>query len=174
MASVFISFVHEDEQIASAVKWLIQEELEPDEEVFLSSDFGQVRPGELWMDKIRAALESCEVLLSLLSGRSIRRPWINFEAGAAWIQKRPVIPVCFGKMSKASLPQPYSGMQAVVLPGQEDELLKAVARYLGKNWSPPMRDEDAELMSRLSGQPVKSSSLWRKVLAAHLKEYSDV
>jgi len=184
MASVFISFVHEDQKIADAIKYLIQEELEPDGPVFLSSDLGQVRPGEQWVDKIRTALESCEVLISLLSARSIKRPWINFEAGAAWIQKRPVIPVCFGKMSKASLPQPYSGMQAVALPGQEDGLLKAIAEYLGKHWYPrsepsvnPFTGKTSdEMLSMFTGRPVtpsKKRSVWYKILASCLKEYSD-
>ena len=168
MASVFISFAHEDESIANALRYLIEEELEPDGAVFLSSD---LKPGDLWMDKVRAALESCKVVLSLLSARSVRRPWINLEAGAAWIQKRPIIPVCFGKMAKGSLPQPYSQWQAVVLPGQEDALLKAVAQHLGKVWSPT--SADAELIARFTREPMKRRSLWYKMLDSHMKEYKD-
>lgn len=36
------------------------------------------------------------MLVSMRSARSIRRLWINFEAGAVWLRKRPVKPVCFG------------------------------------------------------------------------------
>jgi hypothetical protein len=173
VASVFISFAHEDEEIASALKHLIVEELEPEGAVFLSSD---VKPGDQWIVKVREALESCEVILCLLSARSARRPWINFEAGAAWIQKRPVIPVCLGKMSKASLsqlPQPYSERQAVALPGQEDVLLKAVAEYLGKVWFPTTESRGAELIAQYTGEPLKRRSLWYKVLDTLTKGYKD-
>ncbi len=38
MARLFVSFVHEDEKVASAVQGLLQTELNLGEEVFLSSD----------------------------------------------------------------------------------------------------------------------------------------
>jgi hypothetical protein len=173
MASVFISFIHEDEEIANAIRRLIEDELAPDDAVFLSSDSLQVLAGSLWIDKIQAAIESCEVLLSLLSARSARRPWINFEAGAAWIQKRPVIPVCLGKMSKASLPQPYLGKQALVLPGQTNELLKAVAEYLGKYYSPPIQLSNLKGPAKFPGQLGKMRSPWFEVLAELVNEYRD-
>ena len=53
--------------------------------------------GEIWLDKVRAGLESCEVLLVLLSERSINRAWVNFEAGAAWMSRKPAIPICSGE-----------------------------------------------------------------------------
>src|SRR5438105_9488749 len=116
MARVFISFVHEDKSVAEALQNLISEELKLGKDVFLSADQSQVIAGDVWLDKIRSALEQCEVPVLMLSYRSLRRAWVNFEAGAVWLSKRPVIPVCFGYISKDGLPQPYGGMQAVNIP----------------------------------------------------------
>ena len=72
------------------------------------------------------------MLLSLLSPQSVSRPWINFEAGAAWMAKAKVIPVCFGGLSIASLPKPYSSLQAVDLETYEGSfyLVNSIARHL--------------------------------------------
>lgn len=96
MAKVFISFVHEDEPVAAAVQALITHELQLHDEVFLSADQRQVFGGDIWLEKIRAALEECEVLVLMLSKRALGRSWVNFEAGGIWLTGRPVIPVCFG------------------------------------------------------------------------------
>ncbi len=102
MPRVFISLVHEDRSIAEAVQNLITKELQLGKDVFLSADQSQVIAGDVWLDKIRAALEQCEVLVLMLSYRSLRRAWVNFEAGAVWLSKRPVIPVRFGYVLKGS------------------------------------------------------------------------
>jgi hypothetical protein len=71
MARVFISFVHEDDAVAMAVQALIAHELELEDEVFLSADRRQVFGGDIWLDKIRVALEECEVVVLMLSKRSL-------------------------------------------------------------------------------------------------------
>ena len=67
-ARVFISFVHEDKDVAEAVQRLLSSTLNFDREVFLSSDETHVLAGDVWLDKIRNALESCEILLLLPHG----------------------------------------------------------------------------------------------------------
>jgi hypothetical protein len=136
MARVFISFVSEDKSVAEAVQKLIEKELDLKGEVFMSGDRSQVLAGHDWLEKIRSALESCEALVLMLSMRSVRRPWINYEAGAAWILGRPVIPVCFGNLSRSALPEPYSGMQAAELPDAH-YLLASIHGHLNLPGAPP-------------------------------------
>jgi hypothetical protein len=71
----------------------------------------------------------------MLSDESVKRPWVNFEAGIAWTRKIPIIPVCLGGLTKDSLPKPYSSLQAVDLQqfGDDEYLAKSVAHYLGIN-----------------------------------------
>ena len=116
MARVFVSFVHEDEKVASAVQNLLQTELELHEDVFLSSDRSQIYAGDLWLEKIKEALSAAELVILMLSQRSVARPWVNFEAGAAWLVDKKLLPVCYGNLSKDELPHPYSAIQALNLP----------------------------------------------------------
>lgn len=130
MAQVFISFVHEDEHVASAVQNLIQQELKLGDEVFLSSDQAQMFAGDIWLDKIGKSLSDAKVVVLLLSKRSVGRPWVNFEAGAAWLTKKTIIPCCFGRMTKERLPHPYAGIHALDLPTQSMYLLESIHHHL--------------------------------------------
>ena len=77
-------------------------------------------------------LKDAKVLLSMLSRNSKSRPWINFEAGAAWMGNTKDIPVFFGGLSIASLPKPYSTLQAVDIETYEGSfyLVSSIAHYL--------------------------------------------
>jgi hypothetical protein len=130
MARLFVSFVHEDEKLASAVQGLLQTELNLREEVFLSSDKSQIYAGDLWLQKIKEALSAAELVILMLSQRSVARPWVNFEAGAAWLADKKVIPACCGNLSKDALPHPYSAIQALNLQSEAYYLLKSVNHQL--------------------------------------------
>jgi TIR domain len=153
MARVFISYVHEDEDIAQAVQSLLALTLKLEEEVFLSADQTQVLAGHIWLDRIRNALDSCELLLLVLSERSINRAWVNFEAGAVWLAGKPVIPICIGRLLIEFLPQPYAGMQSVRLPSDAHYLLTSIHYHLGLETAPPLtqweqRDQHRRLYER--------------------------
>src|SRR2546430_13475283 len=49
---------------------------------------------------------AAKVVILLLSRRSVARPWVNFEAGAVWLNGKKIIPVCIGDMDKGDLPKP--------------------------------------------------------------------
>jgi hypothetical protein len=63
MTRLFVSFVHEDEKVASAVQDLLQTELNLREEVFLSSEKSQIYAGDLWL-QIKEALLAAETSFS--------------------------------------------------------------------------------------------------------------
>jgi hypothetical protein len=141
VADVFISFIHEEEKVAAAVQTLLQKKLSGNN-VFLSSDRWQVAAGEIWLDRIREELASASVVLLMLSAKSVLRPWVNFEAGAAWLAGKPIIPVCFGELTKETLPKPYSGIQALNLRDEGYYLVTSVARHLRLPLAPPPVDYD--------------------------------
>jgi hypothetical protein len=76
---------------------------------------------------------SREFLILMLSDESVKRPWVNFEAGAAWTRDIKIIPVCYRTLFKEDLPKPYSSLQAVGLQkyGDDEYLARSVAHYLG-------------------------------------------
>ena len=51
---------------------------------------------------------------------------MNFEAGAAWLARKTLIPVCFGNISKGTLPKPYANFQAVDLASPLEVFLASV------------------------------------------------
>src|ERR1700730_8815887 len=130
MARIFESFVHEDETVASAVQNLLQTELELEDGVFLSSDKSRIYGGDLWLQKIREGLSAAELIILMLSKRSVVRPWINFEAGAAWLTDKKIIPVCYGNLSKGALPHPLSAFNALQLPAGNHYIPESVPTQL--------------------------------------------
>jgi hypothetical protein len=132
MAEVFISFIHEEVDYAECVGVFINQVLTPTVMPFMSSDKLQVYAGEKWLDRIMSELASAKVVILMLSKRSVGRPWVNFEAGAAWTRDIVAIPVCFGELTKEQLPKPYSSLQAVDLESRDDHeyLAKSVAHHL--------------------------------------------
>jgi hypothetical protein len=109
MPQIFISYIHEDEGVAQALRRLLEAKLR-NVDVFVASD--ELRLGHEWLSKIRAALKSARVILALFSPAAIQRPWVNFEAGGAWFSDdKTLVPICIGGLSPASLPKPYSNIQ---------------------------------------------------------------
>lgn len=133
MASIFMSFIHEEEEQVRQVRFFIHSVLGNNVGSFMSSDRSIIYAGEDWMEKIFSELENAKVLLSMLSPTSVTRPWINFEAGAAWRKDTKVIPVCFGGMTIAQLPKPYSSLQAVDISAHDGAyyLVDSIAHHLG-------------------------------------------
>jgi TIR domain len=133
MADVFISFIHEQGVYAEAVQAFVTQMLGPVAKPFLSSDKLQVYAGEKWIDRIMDELKEAKVVILMLSEESVKRPWVNFEAGAAWTRDIVTIPVCFGGLRKEELPKPYSSLQAVDLETFEDAeyLAVSIAHHLG-------------------------------------------
>jgi TIR domain len=132
MKSVFISHIHEDAHLASALKQAIEGAFLGQCTVFVSSDSESIPAGARWFSDIDAALSSASVLLVLCSRRSIQRPWVNFEAGAGFARKLPIIPICHSNLTKADLPLPLSTFQSVDLTSAASlpVLWGALAKYL--------------------------------------------
>ena len=156
MATIFISFVHEDQGVAEAVQHYLGR-LELEEVAFLSSDTWQMSAGEVWLDRIKQELTAAKIVILMLSKRSVVRPWVNFEAGGAWLMNKVIIPVCYGNLAKDQLLAPYSTFQALDLKTERHYLLASVARHLGKPVPPP---DGLRSIGELIGQPPPSPTQW--------------
>jgi hypothetical protein len=141
MAHVFISFIHEEEEYASCTKTFIESTLGNEARAFLSSDKWAIYAGDLWLDRIVRELREAKVVVAMLSPESVRRPWVNFEAGAAFIREDcRLIPVCFNGLTKEALPKPYSSIQAVDLMSVDDQyyLIRSIKHHLGMRALDPL------------------------------------
>ena len=151
MADIFISFVHEDEGVADALKVFLSEKLRPGSKVFLASDKWAIYAGEDWLKKIKEELLSARVVVLLLNKKSISRPWVNFEAGAAWLTEKAIIPACFGDLQKEAMPKPYSNIQALSLEDHDGPyyLVTSIYHHLkpGGIAPPPFSPEDPHVLA---------------------------
>lgn len=133
MATIFMSFIHEEVNEANFVRSFIHSALSSSIDSFMSSDRSIIYAGEDWMDRIFKELEETKILVSMLSPVSVSKPWINFEAGAAWMNKKVIIPVCIGGMTVGTLPKPYSSLQAIEVETFQGMhyLVSSLAHHLG-------------------------------------------
>lgn len=117
---MFISHIGEESELAKLISEEIKSAFLGILDTFVSSDPDSIPSGARWLDEIEVALTKAEVLMTLSSPQSIKRPWINFEAGAAWMRKIPSIPLCHSGLSKSQLPIPLSLLQAADLVDESD------------------------------------------------------
>lgn len=127
---LFISHIGAEKEVAVALKTLVEREFLNMIDVFVSSDDSTIGLGQNWLDAITDALRRCAVEIIVASPVSVKRPWINFEAGSGWIRDIPVIPLCHSGMSPSALPVPLNLLQAAV--ATEVSQLKLVFPVLAK------------------------------------------
>lgn len=67
-----------------------------------------------WQDAIRDALRSASRILLLLTPRSLDRPWVLMETGAAWALDIPIVPALV-HVTPDQLPDPVRRYQARII-----------------------------------------------------------
>ena len=126
MTSYFISHAALDAEAGALIQTTISDLDQADPEVFLSTRAGDIPGGEPWLDEIKKRLDRAEIVFLLLTPVSVRRWWIWFEAGAAWLRAdKTLIPVLAGGLSPTEVPEPLRLLQLYSL----EEPSQAVAAF---------------------------------------------
>lgn len=130
---IFISHITSEKEIALALKELVNKAFIGMAEVFVSSDPDSIAMGGKWLEEITHALKGSAVELVLASPNSIKRPWINFEAGAGWVRDIPVVPICHSGMTYKTLPSPLSSLQSGIATDLESMgyVISVLAKAIG-------------------------------------------
>lgn len=131
---VFLSHIHEEKEIAIALKKVIEKGFLNMMDVFVSSDPTSIEMGRRWLDDVRGNLKHCAVEILILSPEALKRQWIHFEAGAGWIRHEiPVVPICHSGISPEQLPIPLNLLQGGTATEREQlkNLLPILAKALG-------------------------------------------
>lgn len=118
--NVFISHARSDATVALALKQCIEDDFNS-LAVFMSSDGESIAAGE-WFKQVKAALRDAKVVVLVCGPETVRRPWLAFEAGAAWLAKgKSLALMVHGGLKPSELPSPYNHLQAVAVgrPGLE-------------------------------------------------------
>jgi hypothetical protein len=140
MKKIFLSHVHEETPLALVLKEWIEDGFYQQYLVFVSST--DITSGDEWRKEIKAALADTDIFVSLCSPQSIYRPWIQFEAGSAWIKNIPVIPICHSGMTEIHLPKTLQEFQSLTIEEHEFgiKLIKDLAKRLNGFSSDPKID----------------------------------
>ena len=88
--------------------------------VFVASKAGDIPTGSDWLAEIHQNLRSARLYLLLLTPRSIKRPWVRYEACAAWFSERRRLPVAAAGLDRGAIPFPLAATQVLLLDEIED------------------------------------------------------
>jgi hypothetical protein len=121
---IFISYAHSDAHIAKEIR----DELENRNlKCFMAEK--DVRAGADWNEDIRSALRGSNLVLLLITSRSVNKPWILLEAGAAWVLRKRIVPAV-NQIDAKELIEPLSRSQARVIETNAQRV--ALARELAE------------------------------------------
>ncbi len=130
---VFLSYYSGEQSDAEDIRdHLVSTFRDQPMEVFMTSSWDSLTPGEHWENKLIEAIENAAAQVVIMSVDALGRPWLNFEIGVAWAKKTRILIFCHKGLTPAALPRPYSSLQAVDLNAlRAEEQLSAVAKALG-------------------------------------------
>jgi len=145
--TVFLSHIGEEKELASIFKTHIEKSFIGMVDIFMSSDAQSIPLGQNWLDRVTQGLRTCKAMLLLCSPSSIKRPWINFEAGAGWARNIEVAPICHSGLRPVDLPLPMSLLQGLEAndPNRVNQVFQLIAKQLGS--AEPDVDVDAVVAS---------------------------
>lgn len=120
---IFLSHIHEESELAVLIKDALEQEFSGFVEVFVSSDGTSIPAGSNFLRRIEDGLVNCIGAIYLISPKSVKRNWINFELGAVWIRNAinirssgpeiPTVPFCHSGTTPATLPAPLNNLNAI-------------------------------------------------------------
>lgn len=144
---LFISYYHEDHELAVALKEWLQKKLIGAADVFISGDkVSSIKGAEDWWDKIRENLKNSVYVLVLMTRRSINERWIYFEAGGGYFLDNKSMPLLLN-VSIEELKEPLNKIQSFDLTNEKDisAMLNNITKKLGLN----QKDTGKELRKKL-------------------------
>lgn len=165
---VFLSHIHEEKEIAAALKDIIDTQFGKDVYCFLSDDRYQTKAGENWLERIKTELTNADIVVVMLSEESLRRQWVHIEAGAAWILGRAVIPVYYSGLLISRIPRPYADYNALNLEHEAYLLVAEIARDI--SLIPPPLSLDDPLEKRLQAAIASNTN---RLSQLHLHEQKE-
>lgn len=145
---IFVSHVHEDVELADAIKRWLTGKFSGSLDVFVASDPKSLPGGKDWWDRLRSHLKGAQLLLVLMTQRSLRRPWVYFECGGGYFLNKDVIPLCFGEITKSNLPLPLAHLQAYEM--QEAKDANALFEQIRDEFTLTGEDDGKEIASALA------------------------
>ncbi len=125
MRKVFISYSSEDSDVASRLHTALE-----GIEVLGWLDQSDIAAGDAIAAKIKESLQQAGALIVLVSPRSTKSKWVQFEVGAAYAMEKLIIPIIVGpKQSTLNLPEWLMDYMYI---DARDRTMQEVAREIGR------------------------------------------
>lgn len=119
--NIFISHAVANRNIARSLADILEAARE-DVTTFLASRPGDIGADENWLRGIERALQDADTYIIVLTPESVLRPWVNFEAGAAWFFQRQLVFVRIQALSTDDIPLPINSRQIYMIDDKEQLL----------------------------------------------------
>ena len=151
---VFLSHLNVEAKFADTLKAHLSRDFIGLVDLFVSSDATSIPVGTHWLDQVIEAIKTASLHVVLCSEQSVRRPWINYEAGAAQLQGVPLLPLCHSGVTPEKLPVPLSLSEGAVLtdPRGIERLYRRIAGLLQSNLPAVDFQEYADEFSALESE----------------------
>jgi hypothetical protein len=163
--TIFISHIADEAGLAKILQTHIAQDFLGMLDVFVSSDSESIAAGANWLKAIEEALERANLEIVVCSRASITRPWINFEAGAGWMRRILIVPVCHSGLKPTDLPMPLRVLNGLEANSSEglSYLYRSIAKVLNSSVPQPRFDalvkEVQEFEARYAQQLKKFTSM---------------
>ncbi|MCU0498067.1 MAG: toll/interleukin-1 receptor domain-containing protein [Anaerolineae bacterium] len=109
--SIFISHATPDREIAENVKRVINNAFQGHIKLYLAVE--DLLPGRTWKGEIKNNLTNCDAIISIMTPRSLNRPWIYIEWTAFWLAEKPIYIFLTDDIKRDELVSPMSDLQTV-------------------------------------------------------------
>src|SRR5688572_7888544 len=118
---MFLSHTGLDTKIAEAVKKNIEDAFLGYISVFLATQ--DLLPGMQWKEALKQHLKTDDAIISIITSRSMTKPWIYVEWSAFWLNDKPIFIFITDDVKIDKLLNPIVDVQSVRL-SQADDIRK--------------------------------------------------
>ncbi|TAZ43485.1 toll/interleukin-1 receptor domain-containing protein, partial [Rhizobium ruizarguesonis] len=137
LADIFISHSSQDNAVAAFIAERIKRE-RPTWSLFYDAD--NIRAGQRWQERLREELQSCRIMLAVVSSHWLRSPWCFTEAVTASFRGKEVIGIEIEDLTEADLqraPPILSERQRVRLRYDDDRPWQDILETLDRSGLDP-------------------------------------
>jgi len=130
---MFLSHTGLDMKIAEAVKRNIENAFLGHISIFLATQ--DLLPGMQWKEELKQHLKTDDAIISIITSRSMVKPWIYVEWSAFWLNDKPIFIFITDDVNIEKLLNPIVDVQAVRLSQVDDirKLFRVLQDLSGKN-----------------------------------------
>jgi hypothetical protein len=168
MKQFFISFASENRELAEYIHKYLNNLFQGECRFWLSTE---IAPGADWQTKLLSELDKSHGLLLLLTPQSLEKRWVNVEAGACWVAKKPIFPLICGGVSVHHLQPPITAFQAVQIEERSSvrQLVSEIAVFSNLR-VPPIYDASdfAKQVRKLTGSAGAFTTINQATKKLHL------